>query len=323
MDRRSAYSVRLPTLLLCTVFAAQSGQAASDVQPPPSPAPAEPSSGAGSSWVPWAIGLGALAITAAAVASNARKKGAVVSDQGLLENGPRFPDSFGVGVFAVQGYVGRGWPVVIDFVSQPGTCTTLEISVDDQLLSSEPLDWEGRGGRQYKRIDLPPSKERRAPTSRTRNDARVAMYVIHSRSPACGQPGPQKAEAIEVYGIGAGPRAVGSVAIDNLSFGPARPRFPTEQVAMSYEAKNPFNHAAVEILRYDLTTPGLINVQRVKASRTDSVQVGPNSGGAWNGMSDTGVRSSGVHRLQVRGWYSENDRSWVGAISPTSVQVAP
>ena len=348
MDRRSAFSVRVPTLLLCSLLAAQSGQAATRAPPPPPPAPAPaptavdppPTRGSRSglpgsdygdrdrssgetNWAPWAIGLGALAITAIAVAANAKKNGTAASDQGLLANGPRFPDTYGVGVFAVQGYLGDGWPVVVDFLSQPGTCTTLEISVGDRLVSSEALDWDGLGGRQFKRIDLPPSRQKRAPGFRGREPASVAMYVINSRSPACGQPGPRNAAAIEVYGIGAGPRAVGSVAIDHLSFGPARPHFPNEQVAIGYEARNPFNHASVEILRYEVTTPGVINVQRIKSSRTDTVLVGPNSGGAWNGMSDTGVRSTGVHRLQVRGWYTENDRSWVGAISPSSVQVAP
>ena len=346
MNRRSAFafSVRAPTLLLCSLLAAQSGQAATGTPaPPPAPAPppstssVPPSRGTppgvprsdyadgerhGNDWVPWAIGLGALAITATAVAANAKKNGTAVDDQGLLQNGPRFPDSYGVGVFAVQGYAGDGWPVVVDFLSRPGTCTTLEISVGDQLVSSKPLDWEGRGGRQFAQIDLPKGTERRGAATRNRNPAKVAMYVIHSRTPACGQPGPRTPAPVEVYGIGAGPRAVGSVAIENLSFGPARPRFPNEQVAMGYEAKTPFNHAAVEILRYDVT-PDATNVQRVRSTRTDAVQVGANSGGAWDGMSDRGARSTGVHRLQVRGWFTENDRSWVGAISPTSVQVAP
>ena len=142
------------------------------------------------------------------------------------------------------------------------------------------------------------------------------MYVIHPRSPACGQPGNRNAAAIEVYGIGAGPRAVGAVAIDNLSFGPARPRFPNEQVAIGYEARNQFNHGSVEILRYDVTTPGVINVQRVKTSRTDPVQVGPNPGGAWHGMGATGNRSTGVPRRTVRGGETEMNAEAAAAAPP-------
>lgn len=351
MKRRSWFLVRVHTPLVCALFVGQSAFCATS--PPPAssttttkatPATtttggAAPAAGGGpgrvrvsggdgerpsndSNWVPWAIGLGAIA-TALAIASHAKERGAVVSDQNLLANGPRFPDSYAVGVFAVQGYVASSWPVVVDFLSKPGTCTTLEISVAQKLEFGDIIDWDGRRGRQLIKIVLPAGKSRRTALLPTRNEARVAMYVIHSRSPACGEAGPQTPEAIEVYGIGAGERAVGSVAIDNLQFGPSRPRFPKEQVAIGYEAKSAFNHASVEILRYDQTTPGVITVQRVKTRRTDPVQLGTNSGEAWNGTGDTGARSIGVHRLQVRGWFTENDKSWVGAISPTSVQVAP
>ncbi len=56
--------------------------------------------------------------------------------------------------------------------------------------------------------------------------ARPALYVVHSDRPACSGAGTGAAAAgagapLEIYGIGGGPRAVGSVAVDGLEFGPA------------------------------------------------------------------------------------------------------
>jgi hypothetical protein len=275
---------------------------------PPTPEPSREHHS--DNWVPWAI---AGVIGVAAIAAATHKAGAAVPTDSLLESGPRFPDSYTPGTFAVQGYVGSAWPVVIDFLPQPDTCTTLDISVDNKLEWGTILDPDGRSGRQLLKVMAPERKKGQA----------AAIYVIHSRTPACGQPGEQQLARVQIYGIGAGPRAVGSVAIENLQFGPPRPRFPTERAGIEYDAKSPFNHTSIEILRFDEKTPGVINVERVRSSRTDAVLVGSNSADPWDGTTQGGTRSIGVHRLEVRGWFTENDRSWVGAISPMSVDVAP
>src|SRR5258708_3520668 len=82
---------------------------ANNQQPPPRQRPAEPSHEPHSdNWVPWAI---AGVIGVAAIAAATHKAGAAVPNDSLLENGPRFPDSYTPGTFAVQGYVGSAWPV--------------------------------------------------------------------------------------------------------------------------------------------------------------------------------------------------------------------
>jgi hypothetical protein len=272
------------------------------------------SSSRGNEWIPWAI-VGV--IGAAAIAARARENNAHVDDNKLAVSGPRFPDSYNVGTFGVQGYVRGGWPIVVDFLPEPETCTWLEVSVDQQPVFSSTLDADGRGGRQLVRIDVPPLV---AP------GARPAIYVVHSARPIC--PANRKVpnnsrtpSPIEVYGIGAGPRAVGSVAIDELQFGPPELRRPEDRATIAYRAQSEFNHASVEILRYEEDPPGQINVHRVTAKIADVVS-GQNKGDAWDGKNDSGARSLGVHRLQVRAWFTENDKSWVGAISPSSVSVA-
>jgi hypothetical protein len=312
MDFRSRLSGRLVAIALCismpvTVATADQNAAYNPHrQPPPRPEPSHESHS--DNWVPWAI---AGVVGAAAIVAATHRAGAAVPNDSLLANGPRFPDTYTPGTFAVQGYVGSQWPVVVDFLPQPGTCTTIDVSVDKKLEWGAILDPNGRSGRQLVRLAVPPRK-----------GSVAAIYVIHSRTPACGLAGEEKLAPVQIYGIGAGPRAVGSVAIENLQFGPPKPQFPKERALIEYDAKSAFNHTSVEILRFDETTPGVINVERIRSSRTDAVNLGPNSADPWDGTAQNGVRSSGVHRLQVRGWFTENDKSWVGAISPTSVDVA-
>jgi hypothetical protein len=291
-------------------------------KPPPSPAPVAGEGGQkpppprtasrGNEWVPWAI-VGV--IGAAAIAASAKDNNAHVDADMLAANGPRFPDSYSIGTFGVQGYVRGGWPVVIDFAAQPDTCTWLEISVDQRSFASV-LDFDGRGERKLVRIDMPGAL---AP------GPSPGMYVVHSARPACPNhrvPGNERTPSpVEVYGIGAGPRAVGSVAIDELQFGPPELRSPQDRATIAYRAESEFNHASIEILRFDQDPPGQFNVHRVTARKAD-VAAGQNQSAPWDGKTDSGARSLGVHRLQVRAWFTENDKSWVGAISPSSVIVA-
>ena len=282
--------------------------------PPPTEHPPSGSS-RGKEWLPWVIAGGV--IGAVAIASRANQANAHVDEDALGTNGPRFPDSYTVGTFAVQGYFGGGWPIVIDYFPQPSTCTWLEVSIDQTLRVLRPLDRDGSGGRRLVRIDVGPEYLPKG--------ARSAVYAVHSVHPTCpeGRKIPSDdatPSPVEVYGIGAGPRAVGSVAIDELQFGPDELRFPQDRATIAYRAASEFNHASVEILRYSQEPSGQINVDRVSAQRV-AVVPGQNQGAPWGGKGESGGPSLGMHRLQVRAWYTENDKSWVGAISPASVYV--
>lgn len=259
--------------------------------------------------MPWAA-IGA----AADLASRLFQQRTYADDDTLAANGPRFPDSFEVGTFAVQGYFKDGWPLVVDFLAQPDSCTMLEVSMNQKVVYTQLLDPDGRSGRRLRQVKLPVGIAERA---------RSALYVVRSERPACEaqRGGTNDVSPVEVYGIGGGPRAVGSVAVDQLRFEPAAPRLPKERVQIGYRVKSGFNHASVEILRFNEEPPGRINVQRVRARRTDGLAPNSVNVDSWDGQDDRGRRSLGVHRLQVRAWFTENDRSWVGAISPASVRV--
>ena len=268
-----------------------------------------------SDWGPWALGIGITG--AAAIAAHARVDKADVSNDSLAQNGPRFPTSYRVGTFAVQGYARDAWPVVIDFLARPDSCTWLEVNVAEKPVYSRLLDADGRSGRHLIRFDFPAQMAARP---------RAAMYVIHSVRTACAASNGNYAERlpspVHVYGIGAGPRAVGSVAVDELQFEPALPKLPQEQVKIAYHAKFAFDHAAEEILLLSETPSGQVSVQAVRTRRRDNISTAQKALDSWDGLNESGARSLGVHVLQVRAWFSgDDDKSWVGAIAPGTVQV--
>ena len=57
---------------------------------------------------------------------------------------------------------------------------------------------------------------------------------------------------VQLHGLGAGPRAVGSVAIEAVEFGPpVVQRSARQQASYSFLSKSDFNHVAVSMLRVD------------------------------------------------------------------------
>lgn len=239
--------------------------------------------------------------------------------EGLVKNGPQFPVSRSVGSFVVEGFVRDGWPFVIDFMSKPDSCTWLEVDTDKKTNWSQILDVDGSGERHILKIDVP---------ANLASEPRPAYYSIHSVQHPCTWSAASGAQAtralspIEVYGIGAGPRAVGSVAVNTLRFGPPTPQFPQELAIFDYLTESDFGRIAQEILEYQQTGEGQWTVVTVRATQLYATVHGPHHGD-WDGTALTGKRMPGVYHLQVRAWNTANDeKSWVGAISPDSVHIS-
>lgn len=271
----------------------------------------------GGAIVPVVIGIGLIGLLAASRFGSGRNpRGNELPDSDwLLKNGPMLPTSYPVGSFSVKGFAKSGWPIVIDFMPKPRTRTTLDVIFKKRKVSLV-IDEDGMQGRHLVRLQMPgdaPERDRPKP----------AAYVLHSvfldirRGPGDG--GGEIPAPIEVYGIGGGPRAVGSVAIENLTTLPNIVRAGTP-VSLGYAAKSPFNHTTQEILKFQ-NDGNKIVLKRVLQVNADDVQVGVHRG-SWNGRSQgNNELSSGLHRYQVRGWFTSDDNSWVGAIAPTLVSV--
>jgi hypothetical protein len=251
--------------------------------------------------------------------SSGQASAPAANDDYLELNGPRFAVTQKVGTFVVEGYIRGGWPFVVDFLPQADTCTELNVYMAEKQVFSHLLDADGRSGRRLLKVVLPDN---------IAAAARPALYVLRSTRPACGRRGGGAdggAVSVEVYGIGCGPRAVGSVAVDRLVFGPPLPKLPRELVQVGYRMQWPFNHVAVEVLRFRRSGADDIEVERVATLDPElggGLPAGEVAGRTWDGRNGAAVLSLGLHRLQVRAWLAGDDRSWVGAISPGAVRIA-
>ena len=135
-----------------------------------------------------------------------------------------------------------------------------------------------------------------------------------------GEPRP-----IEIVGIGAGPRAVGSVAIEQLHFATSERRVGGDFARFDYHTKSAFNRVVMDVLRYGPDTRNgrpVITVATAAQYGAQALPPGVYGPRMWGGL-DTKTRkpSHGVHRLQVRGWETDEDGDWVNAISTGYVQV--
>ena len=228
----------------------------------------------------------------------------------LIENGPELPVDYPDGSFAVRGFTRDGWPVVVDFAPQPGTVTQLEVTVANArgaIKRTIILDPDGSHGRQLVKAAMP-AGDTPVPTP--------ATYVVSSVPIASfdtDRPTAVRAAPVQVFGIGGGPRAVGSVAIEQLAFARAN-----VGARFSYVAKSEFSQARAEVQQF--RRAGDKNeIVPIFDARKSNLSVGRQSGD-WPGTaSGAATRSRGVHRLQVTGWFTTDDRSWVAAIAPDLV----
>lgn len=230
--------------------------------------------------------------------------------QALLLDGPELPASYPDGSFAVRGFARDGWPIVIDFKPQPGTVTQMEVTVASgggQVTRTMIVDADGSRGRQLIKVEAPPTGAR-TPTP--------AIYVLSSIPIAAldvDQPQSVDPAPLQVFGMGGGPRAVGSVAIEQLDFARA-----AVGARFRFVAKSEFSQVRAQVQRL-----GREGDRTVIAPVFDARQVNLNvgrHGGDWPGTAP-GTRglSKGPHRLQVTAWFTTDDRSWVAAIAPDIV----
>ena len=133
----------------------------------------------------------------------------------LDKEGPQLDQMVHVGEFEVEGYVRGGWPLVFNIDTDPGASVVLQVIVDGvdprllpmiQLAPAPAEAGDAAAHGWYARYDLPNLPEL-AGTKR----ARLQLTAMKDGSPV----------RLATYGVGAGPEAVGSVAVTVDSFGPS------------------------------------------------------------------------------------------------------
>lgn len=233
----------------------------------------------------------------------------------LLSSGPDFGDQFNMSAFAVRGFVRGGWPVLVDFEQRSPGAAQLRISA--------------RGLPNVYSYDLtqvcpPPRRcliQFRLPPEVFGDELRPAVIAATATDDSGMATQPQ----FFVYALGAGPRAIGSVAVDQVTFGPSTIRVANQQAAVyRFYSHSDFSHASVEIWKLQQSDDGskltFIDDQLIEGGVHRNEWIGMKERRQWDGLEKDKKVSAGPHKIQVRAWDRGGD--WVTAWSDAAVTVA-
>ena len=240
--------------------------------------------------------------------------------EALDKNGPQMPPIYvwNAVQFSITGFSKGNWPIYIDYVLEhPGTLLVV-IAPDGRpphvfLTNSD-------AGHTNARVQLPASMG---------DDLRVSQYLIVPLGKGLG---------LHVLGISAGPQAVGSMGIDQVSFGPNSIQIAHHQKAQySFHAIKDFKKSGVTFIRLVKSNTGEIIAADVGEKNIGSVIRNGEKNGDWDGTPKPPKdevkqyppeqqrwlqEPTGVHVLQVRAWFGVNEGGdWVFASSDSQVSV--
>jgi hypothetical protein len=222
----------------------------------------------------------------------------------LSRGGPKIADQFNMSSFSIGAFVQGGWPMVVDHVLANGG----ELLVVVQVEGVPPFNFRIRGtGRRQQEIFRLPTYFPAKPTP--------GMYTIQA---ATAGPGVATPVYMRMFGMGAGERAVGSVAIDQVRFGPDTIRPKQKQEALyAFHAHTDFDRVRAEFMKA-VTAQGQIVSKLEDHDDINGVQRETTPSRQWNGKK----ASAGEHILQVRAWESALAKAnWVIAWSVDQVLV--
>ncbi len=225
----------------------------------------------------------------------------------LSEQGPQFPTAFSMSTITVLGFASGNWPVALDYeIRQPGFYL-LTVTVPDGAPFLYVLDGS-KMGRRMEILRLP---------RRFGSTPVPATFSLRAIATTAGEARPVY---MRVFGWACGAKAVGSVAIDQLRFGPGSVKRKQNQFAVY----GFHSHADFEKVTAEFEAVGLIDgnvVARLEDTQTIEDPVRINTEIA-NKRWDVRKASGGQHLLQVRAWFSEKKGGdWVIAWSPGIVRV--
>lgn len=221
----------------------------------------------------------------------------------LASNGPNVPHSFDMNHFVVDGYLGPNWPVALDFTLNGAGAVKLDITTAGGVHYSELLTntLNGRGISVVYPQALP-------------DTVQAASFDVEAVPPA-GSNGPPP--TLRVYGMAAGKKAVGSIAIDEVTFGPASIRIP-DPAQYGFHAHSDFSNVRADFILTALKDNHII-MKEESEDPCAPVAQGMHAQGEWEKKPDA-KRDPGQHMLQIRAWRGYGS-DWVVAWSPDVVDV--
>lgn len=242
----------------------------------------------------------------------------------LDRRGPQLPPVFNMSAFSAMGFSKGNWPVVVDYFLEQDSLLIFVVAPE----GSEPIIYrvDGKKGHWQGRLTLPQDLG---------DQPRVAHYVIRSLEENVGL---VRSSHVHIHGIAAGPQAVGSIGIDQVSFGPAKIRPARgEKAHYTFHSISDFKNVEVEFVRLANSGNGQIVAGRVGGKPMGSISRNAQKDGDWDGKSDGGGKaaknyrpevqqwlrgSQGLHLVAVRAWWGVRDGGdWVTALSDEYVAV--
>jgi hypothetical protein len=226
------------------------------------------------------------------------------SPENLGKNGPQVPKELDMNGFAIKGLVQPNWPIVLDFVLDSPGAAQVDIITADNKHHFRATMTNRANYRAYAIFRLPPDFGK---------GAQIAVYQIQAVAP----PGSNATPKLRTFGLGAGDRAVGSVAIDQLTFQPPTIHPKAKELATyGFHAHSAFDGVRAEFV-YTALYNGHLLVQKESEEKLAPIPEGERGRGTWAGRG-----KAGDHMLQVRAWRGlENGGDWVVAWSPDIVDV--
>ncbi|MFY0989564.1 hypothetical protein [Halomonas sp. C05BenzN] len=280
----------------------------------------EPGGNGGSDWTVPAIVAGAAA-TALVVRwlrnrQQASRQQATASEDDMLarlgRQGPEFAPAYNTSAFAAVGMVRGGWPFVMDFAHERPVTVTLRLSARGlpEVYTLRIPFGAGETGRHRLQFALPPEFG---------DSERPAAIAVTATEPGGERPEP----SFRMIALGCGPRALGSVAIEEVSFLPRLIRAQArEHASYRFFSHSDFPGAVAEFMRVEAAEDGerhfFVNEAPIAGGVTAGRSIDPRQ---WDGR-DSGQRlSTGTHRLKIRAWAPTE--GWVTAWSDSRVDVTP
>jgi len=240
----------------------------------------------------------------------------------LDKEGPQLPPVFNMSSFSVMGFVKGDWPVVFDYQLERDSLLIVVIAPEGQ----EPIIYRlnGKAGHWQNRLLVPAG---------VGTNSVVAEYTLRSLDDGMGQLSPAH---LHVHGVAAGPKAVGSIGIDQVTFSPAEIH-PAhgERAHYTFHSISDFKNVEVNFVRL-ANDHGQIIAARIGKKSAGSIAKNEARNGDWDGKSDGGGKEAeafppelrqwlksptGQHLVQVRAWYGAKDGDWATALSDEFVTV--
>lgn len=203
-------------------------------------------------------------------------------EQELYRTGAQLPRSFNMSDFSFTAFAKGGWPMVADYELEKGGSGTITIEVKDVQPFVQPLIATGQ--RQETMFTLP---------DRFGNKPQAARITI--KAVAAGQPA-----GLNIYALGAGDKAVGSVTIDEINFQPGRINTSRgERVGYSFHSRNDYINVSAEFWIGKFSGRALVTTL-VYTNKLGSIRRDGRRSRQWDGKKSVGRGFSiGAHQLHL------------------------